>query len=125
MQQPLVEPERAPDSPVALPEQIHDGTKPVTRFRYLRLILYLLRGALLTALTVVLFSNGVRIIRLNAHALSFFSQSFNEPRPFLLIGLWALTVLALSIFSFVSLVNIARLLLQVRHCPGSAQRKTA
>lgn len=123
MQQPLVEPERAPGSPGALPEQTQNGTEPVTRFRYLQLTFYLLRGALLTALTVVFFFNGVRIINLNAHALSFFSQSFNEPRPFLLIGLWAIAVLALSIFSLVSLTKIARLLLQAKRRPGSAPRK--
>jgi hypothetical protein len=125
MQQPLVEPERASDSPVALPEQIHNGTETVTRIRYPRLILYILRGALLIALTVALFASGVRVINLNAHALHFWSQNFNEPRPFLLIGLWALGLLILGLCSFVSLMKIARLLIQARRRPGNARRKAA
>jgi len=125
MQQPLVEPERVSDSPVALPGQTHNGTEPVTRLRNRGLALYLLRGALLIALTVVLFSNGVRLIILNSHALSIWSQSFDEPRPFLLIGLWAIAVLLLGSFSLVTLVRIVRLLIQARRCAGRARHKVA
>lgn len=95
------------------------------RLRYLRLLLYFLGSALLITLTVVLFSNGTRIIRQNAHILSRWSQNFTEPRPFLLIGLWALAVLTSGILALVSLVKFARLLIQVQRHSDKLQRKAA
>ena len=117
MQHTLVELERTPDSPAALPQDVTIGNEPVTHSRYLRLYFCILRSALLLALTCAFFSYGAKIIRQNAKALGFFALNFNVPLPFLLIGLWSIGVLTLTIISIAALNKLYSQFNQLRTRP--------
>lgn len=109
MQHTLRELERTPGSPIARPQPV-TGKEPPAHPHRLRLYLYILRGALMLALTLALFYSGATIIRQNARALGFFSLNFDVPLPFLLIGLWSLTVITATILSIVAIRRIVILL---------------
>lgn len=109
MQHTLTELERTPDSSIAH-SQPATGKEPPASLSPLRLCLYILRGALMLALTFTIFYHGVTMIHQNAKALGFFVQNFDVPLPFLLIGLWGIAVLTTTILSIIALSKIVRLL---------------
>lgn len=109
MQDTPVEHEQASGSPNALPTPI-TGRKKRWCLPHLRLFLSVSKGAILLILTIILFSNGHRIIAQNARQLGFYVLNFDVPLPFLLIGLWGLAVLVLTVLTLATMVTICRLL---------------
>ena len=125
MQHTLVELERTPDSASNSAQRTIPGKKAPLRLHKLRFYLYLLRGVLLLVLTCTVFTKGTGIIRQNAKALGFFALNFDVPLPFLFIGIWAIAVLFLTIFTVSAWMKVVRMLSPLLRRSTLAQRKAA
>ena len=125
MQHTLVELERTPGASSNSTPHTVTGQKAPLRLSRLRFYLSLFRGVLLLALTCTVFARGTSIIHQNAKALGFFALNFDVPLPFLLIGLWAIAVLFLSIFTLSAWIKLARLLVPRLRQSALTLRKAA